>query len=436
MPSPRNKFEEIINLLLEELNLAKQWERPSILLAIHKSRPSQHKAETALKTKLKKTGSNVVELKIDHEFPDAVHLILTSKADIEKDVFFISNIDQGGGEDGRNAYRALNLYRETFVENKVKVVFWLTSSEEIKLPKYAPDFWAFRHRVFEFSNIHQSKKPSPPAGLLLWGMQNHSGSTNALHEKIVSRKRLLGELPDSPESLSMRIELLNALGYLYWNLGDVMQAKEQLSSAVGLAKREEFQTVKTQLLNGLAIISYEMGNHQDAFNIYSDLVDINPKNNLPRINLAVVLSAMGKNYLATSQARKAIKQDSKNAEILYVLGYLYFTQGKLDDAIELFKKSIQLNSSMVELYEILGICYQNLGQQDDAREQLTRAVNLGGNRILYSTICEEALFGIHEDAIAKLKYAIISGEILKHNVLRDPNLNAVLGYSIIRDLDV
>ena len=35
-----------------------------------------------------------------------------------KPVFFISNLDWGGGEDGKQAYRALNMQRELFVENR------------------------------------------------------------------------------------------------------------------------------------------------------------------------------------------------------------------------------------------------------------------------------------------------------------------------------
>lgn len=436
MPPPRKKFEETIDFLLEELTLAMKWGRPSILLAVHKSMPSQHKAENVLKNKLKKIGMNVVEIKVDSESPDAVHLILASKADVEKDVFFISNIDQGGGQDGRNAYRALNLYRETFVENKVKAVFWLTTNEEKKLPKYAPDFWAFRHRVVEFSSTHQSRKASPPVGLLLWGMQNPNGSPNTVNEKIVARKRLLGELPDSPEALSMRIELLQTLGYLYWTLGDVLQANDLLTLAVDLAKRDEFLNIRIQLLNGLAILSYERGDYQEAFNIYTELIDKNPKNSLLRINLAVVLSALGKNYLAVSQAGNAVKMDPANAEILNSLGYLYVTLGKLDDAVDCFKKSIQLAPTTAEIYEILGVCYSRMGLLDDAMDEMNHAIKLGGDRASYSKICKEVLFGKLEDVVIHLKSAILSGEISKHSVLRDPALNIVLNHSTIQSVVV
>jgi tetratricopeptide (TPR) repeat protein len=32
-------------------------------------------------------------------------------------------------------------------------VFWLTRSEFLKLPRHAPDFWAFRHKVVDFPEL-------------------------------------------------------------------------------------------------------------------------------------------------------------------------------------------------------------------------------------------------------------------------------------------
>jgi tetratricopeptide (TPR) repeat protein len=433
MPSPRNKFDETIDFLLEELTLAIKWGRPSILLAVHKSKPSQRKAEDALKNKLKKIGINVGEIKISNDAPDAVHSILASNANVEKDVFFISNIDQGGGEDGRNAYRALNLNRETIIENKIKAVFWLTPNEEIKLPKYATDFWAFRHRVVEFSSTHQPRESIPSVGLLLWGMQNRGSSFRDLNEKIIARKRLLDELPQGPESISTRIELLYTLAYSYWLLGDVIRAKEELTLAVEFASREEFLNVRILLLNGLAILSYEKGDYQEALNIYTELAGSNPGNSLLKINLAVVLSALGKSYLAIAQAGKALKADPANAEILFTLGYLFITLGKLDDAVEMLKMSIQAAPTIAEFSEMLGICYIKMGQIDEARDQLDLVIQLGGERVPYTEICKEAIFGSFEKAESQLREAIASGEISKYGVLRDPALNIIFIHSIIQD---
>jgi len=412
MPASRNKFEETIEVLAEELALAMKWDRPSILLAVHKSKPSQRKAES----------------------PDAVQSILTSAANLDRDIFFISNIDQGGGDDGRNGYRALNLYRETIIENSIKIVFWLTTNEEIKLPKYAPDFWAFRHRVVQFSSTHQSDKISPPSGLLSWDMESYTGSSASLNEKIVSRKQLLGELPATPESLAMRIELLYALGYLYWALGDVFQARDQLILALELARRREYLHARSQLLNGLAILAYEADNYQEASNIYTELIEKEPANALFRMNLAVVLSALGKNYLAIAEVERALRIDPANAEIVFTSGYLYLAMGKFDDAIDLLKRSIQLAPATIKFHEVLSACYAKMGLVDEAREQVDHAGTLDGDRASYTRICKEVILGNLAGGESLLRAAIGIGKISKVDLLRDPTLNIIFESSLIQSI--
>jgi hypothetical protein len=66
-------------------------------------------------------------------------------------VFFVSGIGSANESLSRKAYSALNMHRELLVEHQIRVVFWLTKSEAASLPHYAPDFWAFRHRVVEFN---------------------------------------------------------------------------------------------------------------------------------------------------------------------------------------------------------------------------------------------------------------------------------------------
>jgi tetratricopeptide (TPR) repeat protein len=263
-------------------------------------------------------------------------------------------------------------------------------------------------------------------------MQNRNGATDTLKEMLTSRKQLLGELPDSPESLSIRIELLNNLGYLYWTLEDDLQASVILTSAAELARHEDFHNIRIQILNGLAILAYERKNYQEAFNIYTELVNKNPKNALLRVNLAVVLSALGKNHLAVSQIGRALKLDPENFEILYIAGYINFTLGKLDIAADFLGKSIQFAPMVGDLYEMLGICYKEMGLLNDARSQLSLAVNLDGNRVIYSKICEEALFGNAVDAAAKLKNFVTSGKMTRQNIVCDPNLNAVFDKGLLQ----
>ena len=75
-----------------------------MLLAVHKSKFGQEKAEKALEARLKKQGMEIVRIVVNERRPDVPALIVQTGA---RPVFFISNLEWGGGEDGEQAYRAL-----------------------------------------------------------------------------------------------------------------------------------------------------------------------------------------------------------------------------------------------------------------------------------------------------------------------------------------
>jgi len=150
-------FKEGIEILMDEIALALQWQRPSILLAVHASKSEQTKAQQALEKKILKLNKKVKSIKAASKTPDVISTMCTTRNHSEL-VFFISEIENAKGLVNGNIYNALNLHREMLVEQHIRVVFWLTELEAEKLPHRAPDFWAFRHRVVEFAPIRGTKK--------------------------------------------------------------------------------------------------------------------------------------------------------------------------------------------------------------------------------------------------------------------------------------
>jgi len=156
---------ERINVLFDELSLAIHWDRPSILLAVYESEFVRKDVEAVLAGRLSSLGQRILDFEVtkpDFDIP----LALSRHPRHEKIVFFISGLKWGGGKGGKNSYRALNIRRELFVDYKIRAVFWLHRAEAAALPREAPDFWAFRHRVLEF--------PDPPAQSKIGGSPGRS----------------------------------------------------------------------------------------------------------------------------------------------------------------------------------------------------------------------------------------------------------------------
>ena len=361
-------FDENIRTLSGELELAIRWKRPSILLAVCKSKLSQNKAENALEKSAQKLGQGIVRINVDEKRADVAHLIIEN-GNVDKSIFFVSNLDQGGG-DGKNAYRTLNIYRELFVEQMVRCVFWLTLNEASNLPKFAPDFWAFRHRVIEFASSHGLTETSLPAGVLIWHMQDSTELFEDLKEKILFREELLNQLPDQPESVLAKIELLGTLGYLYWRLGENDRAWKSLTKGVQLAEKDELSQIRSWLLNSLAILSYEKKEYQEASEIYTKILEKEAQDGSLWMNLAVVSSALGKNSEAVIHGRKALRFVSTDARLWNTMGHLYIWMGKIDEAVSFFKKAAELEPNVFAHPMALAVCYSLLGLRDESLHEI------------------------------------------------------------------
>jgi hypothetical protein len=143
-------LKEGLDSLRDEIQLAFSWHRPSILLAVSGTKSSLNKAQLALEKELAQSGQKVTGINPTDRSPDVIKA-MCSMPNRGQVVFFVSGIGSANESLSRKAYSALNMHRELLVEHQIRVVFWLTKSEAASLPHYAPDFWAFRHRVVEFN---------------------------------------------------------------------------------------------------------------------------------------------------------------------------------------------------------------------------------------------------------------------------------------------
>lgn len=438
MPNPtseyRKSFDENLGILFEELELAIKWERPSILLAVHKSKFGQDKAGNALEERLNNLGKSITKIIVNHEHPDAAHSILaTSRAD--QTIFFVSNIDWGGGHDGKEAYRALNLYRELFVEQRIKAVFWLTPAEAANLARYAPDFWSFRHRVIEFTAQRTLGKVTLPSGILIWQVQDSIDSFDKPETRISAREEILGKLPDTTESLSTRIELLYNIGYLYWVLGNSEKASKAFTAGFDLAKDYDLPQIRSKLLNSIAILYYEQAQFDQAIKFFKEAIVSNTSDTSLLINLSTACCAIGRNQEAITISKRALRMNSTDAKIWNRLGYIYCAMQKYDEALSCFTKASELAPQVAAYQESLAIAYNLLKRPDESMRRLEIARNLAGNQAATRLdIYEEAFIGKTEGALNLLQKAVETNQISLNDVHRDPNLNLLFEISQLESI--
>jgi tetratricopeptide (TPR) repeat protein len=209
-----------IAVLLDELDLAIKWDRPCITIAVYQSQFLLENLQSIIKKNLDSRGQEILIYKVDKKHND-VALDLRDRPERRKTVFFISGLKQGGGRSRSYAFHALNLHREYLVEEKIRSVFWLTGQEAKLLPRYAPDFWAFRSNVIEFLD------------LLTVGRNIHGHTFIEKNERSI--QSILLQLKDDPRN----VVLLKRVANSYKNLGIYEEALVHYLKALRIEPEEK-----------------------------------------------------------------------------------------------------------------------------------------------------------------------------------------------------
>jgi hypothetical protein len=176
----KNSIADRAKLVLDELALGIQWERPSLILAVYRSEHIKNLVQTILSKSLGESGQSVFHFFVD-KFHYDIPVELLDHPKHTNAVFFVSGVRWGGGRGYSNAYRALNMHRETLIEGKVKAIFWLTGIEAKQLTRFSPDFWAFRHLVVEFLDLPLEQHYQP--------LRSTKGTLHTLYGKTSNESR-------------------------------------------------------------------------------------------------------------------------------------------------------------------------------------------------------------------------------------------------------
>ena len=412
-------FNENLFIICDELHLAEHWGKASIIFTIHKDIFSQAKTKRALNKKLKESDNSFVEIEINKVKGNFIDYLLQHQK-TKNPIFFISNIGWGGGRDNKDFYRILNLYRETFIEQRIKIIFFLTRTEASNLANFAPDFWAFRHRVLEFAGTRKKKKP--PVGIMLWQLEPLIFQDTDFKGKISNLKKMQKEIPKKPESVTLRIDLEYEIGCLCWQEGDLVGAEKALKAGLDLATFYNINEVRTKIINGLAILNYEREKYQKSIELLEPLVNENPGDCLLILNQAISIFAMNKKYSALRKGIKAKNLCSKSPWVVSSLGFLYYFAGKIEEAVACFQKAVDMVPTSDIFNEALVVCYLALGLEDNAKAQLDQVKEYSIERKLYHDVLKACVEDKKENALKLIKEAINVGELTKLAFAREPIL--------------
>lgn len=349
----RESLEEREDILFDELELAIKWDRPSILIAVYESEFTRKEIVKKLESRLSSLGQDVLHFHIDEKLFD-VPMILVQNPDHERTVYFITGLKWGGGKGGNNAYRALNMRREFFVDNQMRVVLWLTRSEAAHLPRQAPDFWAFRHRVIELMDAPSETNNRKVDRQLSWDGWNSADLQMDVDEKISLRESMLADLPVGTESAASRSDLLYTLASFYWSKSEFEKSLNLLKEGSNLVSGMHDPVSESQFWSGNGLILHSLKKLKDAESSYLKALDLNPYNTYAWNNLAILYNDQGENHKAIDVCKKSIELKPKNTTAYSILGDIYRQLGQYEDSKECYQTAARLEPKVAQYWVSLG----------------------------------------------------------------------------------
>lgn len=376
-PELGEPFTERIERLKHELAQALRWNRPAILLVVYTSEFVRAETEAELTAWLREQGQVVARAEItgpDDPMAD-VPQILREQPDHERTVFFVSDLRRGAP----TTWNALNVRREYLVEDCIRVVFWLTEGEAADLPRYAPDFWAFRHRVVEFLEPPEMSRAVRQAEELAWEGFEERLSPDERRARIAFRERLLAELPDTPETAVARAELHYTLGGLYQWSREYEASLGHLEAALALAEQSGNVQLQAWLLNSLGNVYADLRQYEQAIAAYQRALQtggLPDKGAKVYNNLGNVYRDLGQYERAIAEYQRAVELDPKDVTPHNSLGNVYRDQGRYEEAIAAYRRAIELAPKDATPHNGLGNVYRDQGRYEEAIAAYQRAIEL------------------------------------------------------------
>ncbi len=404
--SQTNTFDERVEIIVKELELAIQWNRPAALLVVYNSEYVRADAETALENYLIEQGQRIIHLQMD-EMP-TLNLVsyLQDFPSAANHVFFIDGLSAMQ----RNTLVNLGHHKDILINKQIRIVFWMTPNTLSELGSIAPDFWEFRQRVIEFADTPNPEHILQTAVESAWmGTGEYADQFEDTEDKISLREAFLTELPENAESTSTRAKLMLTLGILNWRKGDLEKANELLQNAIKAAVRLEDNWFEAECYNAMALVKFSEGKNDEAIEAYKQAIAIAPEQIFVWNNLGNLCMKIMRNDEAMLAFQKALQHNAKDPVAWNGLGTVYFRIGYIDDSINAFRKAIEVAPTLANSWVGLGESYATIGRDIDAIASFQKAIELNKHFItpwlkLAEIYCRQ---GRNKDAIKTFQRALL-----------------------------
>lgn len=366
-------FQDRIDILFREIELAVRWDRPSIIFAIYKSDITRDEVNNLLQDKLEKISqkTHFIQTSFNNQF-DFLDQI-SQLPEPSQTVLIIDGFNWECGPEGVHVFKEFNKNREYFIDNNIRAIFWLYENEVSDFAENATECWILRHRVVEFVDLPQMEQETIQSlESLLQGP-----------EIVPAREPIPDNLPneelkfkDSEKVSTTRANAFLNLGILFWRKGNLKRALKYVKSSEEISAGLSNQSLQAQCQNALALVHTEMGNIAEAVSAYQQAISLSPESEYLWNNLGQLLAKNERNDEAINAFNKALGCSPRDFLSWNGLGHIYSKMGVYQNAICAFEKALEIAPYYEPSWEGIGKAYLESAQLEKAEVALRKAVEL------------------------------------------------------------
>jgi tetratricopeptide (TPR) repeat protein len=368
-------FQERIDVLFNEIDLAVKWDRPSILFAIYKSAAIRDEVNALLQERLRAISQKTRSIKTDQfDFISEISQL----PDLTETVLLIDGFNWECGSEGVRVLTEFNKHREYFIDNNIRAIFWLFEEEVSEFAANATECWILRHRVVEFMDLPQQDQGAEFSTETMGNQVENSLADENMSES--SFEEVVNLAESKMANATHANELLN-LGILNWRKSNPQGALRYLQVSAEISEFLANQSLQAQCQNALALVHAELGNIDDAVTAYQKAISLSPESGFLWNNLGQLLAKNERNEEAINAFKKALTCSPKDFLSWDGVGHIYLKMGLYLNAISAFEKALEIAPYYEFSWSGIGQAYLESGELEKAIDPLRKAVELNTHSV-------------------------------------------------------
>lgn len=372
-------------------------EKYNLYMSIKKEKEALNELEVILKTYPKEP--QVIATLVDHYF---------SRGENEKGITFLMQLVDADPDNGRAHLALGEIYRKKgMIDQAFKEYKAAFQCEDIDLDTKMGLLISFQSTSLETKNEamelvdmmllsdSDSAKPYSIKGDYLLAQENEREALTYYKKALNIEKKqfpiwnqvmlleyqfsLWDDLyTDSKECLNYFttmpiVYLLNGVSAIQLNLAN--EALEVLNTGKSLIINDK--KLEAEFLGQLGEANFVAKKYQEAKKQYNDAIKLDPGSNLLKNNFAFRLANAKIDFeQAMSLINQAINNSPNQANYYDTRGWIYFRQGKYEEALVDFTKAYELDDTSLSITEHLGDVYSKLNQTENALLYWEKALQL------------------------------------------------------------